>query len=161
MFSALVDSVQMKVDSTLKSVVWTLVMALALFAALICGAAILFLWLSQNYGVMEAWTALAGGFFLIAMLAVTAKAVSKSRSRRREILSNAATRHSVPGAGLLNDPSSLLKDPAMIITGLQIIRFIGVRRLVPLLLVGGVAAGFLMNRNSEAVDDPDYPAPAE
>lgn len=161
MFSALIDSVQAKVDSVLRSVVWIAVMVAALFAAVICGAAILFLWLSQTYGVMEAWMALAGGFVLIALIALTASSVSKSRGRRREILANAATRHSVPGASFFNDPSSLLKDPAMLLTGLQIVRFIGVRRLLPLLLVGGVAAGFLLTRNGEDSLPEDHPAPAE
>jgi hypothetical protein len=160
MFSALIDSVQMKVHATLRSVVWTLVMAAALFAAVICGAAVLFLWLSQNYGVVEAWMALGAGFVMIALFALIANAISKGRARRREILANAATRHSAPGARLLNDPVSLLKDPAMLLTGLQIVRIIGIRRILPLLLVGGVAAGFLLNRNDQA-DEPDYPAPAE
>lgn len=159
MFSALIDGVQMKVDATLRSIVWMIVMAGALFAALICGAAVLFIWISQNYGVVEAWMALGAGFIMVALFALTANAISKSRARRREILANAATRHSTPGARFLNDPSSLLKDPATVLTGLQIVRFIGVRRLVPLLLIGGVAAGLLMNRNAE--DEPDYPAPAE
>jgi hypothetical protein len=159
MFGALFDSVQMKVDATVRSIVWMLVMAGALFSALICGAAILFLWISQNYGVVEAWMALGAGFLTVALFALIAGAISKSRARRREVLANAATRHSAPGARFLNDPSSLLKDPATILTGLQIIRFIGVRRLLPLLLVGGVAAGFLLNRGEE--NEPDYPAPAE
>lgn len=160
MFSAWIDSIQMKVDSALRSAVWMLVMAAALFAALICGAAILFLWISKNYGVIEAWIALGGGFVMIALLALTANAISRSRTRHREVLANAAGRHSAPGARFLNDPSSLLKDPAALLTGLQIIRIVGVRRLVPLLLVGGVAAGLLMSRNKEP-DEPEYPAPAE
>ena len=45
---------------------------------------------------------------------------------------------------------SLLTDPAMLAMGLQIVRAVGVKRLIPLLAVGGLALGFLASRNSAA-----------
>jgi len=41
---------------------------------------------------------------------------------------------------------SLLADPAMVAIGIQLVRAIGVKRLVPLLAIGGVALGVLAAR---------------
>ncbi len=158
MIGPLLDDVKFKVDSTLRSIVFGAMVAAALGAASICGAVVLFLWVSQNYGVMEAWTALGGLFFAMAIVGLIALAASRGRVRRRmKVDRAAAAEHSAKTPNFMQDPSSLLKDPAMLLTGLQIVRMIGIRRLLPLLLVGGVAAGFLLTRNEE----PDHPAPAE
>jgi hypothetical protein len=45
----------------------------------------------------------------------------------------------------------------MVAVGLQVVRAIGVKRLVPILAIGGLALGFLISRNSSAGDQ----APAE
>jgi hypothetical protein len=49
-----------------------------------------------------------------------------------------------------------LADPMLVAAGIQVIRAIGVRKLVPILAVGGLALGLLASRNS-SVDQ----APAE
>ena len=51
---------------------------------------------------------------------------------------------------------SLLTDPALVATSLQIVRIVGVKRLLPILAVGGLALGLLASR-SNAGDQ----APAE
>jgi purine nucleoside phosphorylase len=52
---------------------------------------------------------------------------------------------------------SALADPMLVAAGLQVIRAIGVKRLIPILAVGGLALGFLASRNTAAGDE----APAE
>jgi hypothetical protein len=46
----------------------------------------------------------------------------------------------------------------VVAAGLQIVRAIGIKRLIPILAVGGLALGFLASRNSAASSDE---APAE
>jgi hypothetical protein len=52
---------------------------------------------------------------------------------------------------------SMLADPMVVAAGLQIIRAIGVRRLIPILAVGGLALGFLASRGNASSTE----APAE
>lgn len=151
MFGEIVDDLKLKLDLTLRSVVFGAVAAAALSAAVVCGAVVLFLWVSQTYGVMEAWAALGSAFLAVALLTLIAMAISRGNSRRRIRVQRAATERETGGI------PKMLQDPAMLLTGLQLLRIVGVRRLLPLLLVGGVAAGFLLNRS----DEPDHPAPAE
>lgn len=151
MFGEIVDDLKLKLDLTLRSVVFGAVAAAALSAAVVCGAVVLFLWMSQTYGVMEAWAALGGAFLSVALLTLIAMAISRGNSRRRIRVQRVAAESETGGI------QKMLQDPAMLLTGLQLLRIVGVRRLLPLLLVGGVAAGFLLNRS----DEPDHPAPAE
>lgn len=162
MIAPFIDDLKSKIDSTLRSIVFGAVMASALGAAAVCGAVVLFMWMSQTYGVMQAWSALGALFFGIALVALIAMSASRGRSRRRMLVERAvAAEQSAKSPSFLQDPSSLLKDPAMLLTGLQIIRMIGIRRLFPLLLVGGVAAGFLLTRGESSGTAEDFPAPAE
>jgi hypothetical protein len=48
---------------------------------------------------------------------------------------------------------SALADPMLIATGIQIVRAIGVKRLVPILAVGGLALGILASRGNSAQDE--------
>jgi hypothetical protein len=40
----------------------------------------------------------------------------------------------------------MLADPMLLATGLQIVRAIGVKRLLPILAIGGVALGIMASR---------------
>jgi len=44
--------------------------------------------------------------------------------------------------------STLLSDPAALAIGLQLVRLVGVKRMVPLLAIGGVALGLLASQRS-------------
>jgi hypothetical protein len=52
---------------------------------------------------------------------------------------------------------SALADPMLVAAGLQVIRAIGIKKLIPILAVGGLALGFLASRGAPASDE----APAE
>jgi hypothetical protein len=49
---------------------------------------------------------------------------------------------------------SLLADPAMVAIGFQIVRAVGIKRLVPLLAVAGVAVGLLAARGHAQAEEP-------
>ena len=51
-----------------------------------------------------------------------------------------------------------LADPMLVAAGLQVVRAIGIKKLIPILAVGGIALGFLASRGSSATSDE---APAE
>jgi hypothetical protein len=69
--------------------------------------------------------------------------------RKRQIEAQAAERAK-------SATHSLLADPIVVATGLQLVRAIGVKRLLPILALGGLALG-LLARSSHAGDQ----APAE
>jgi hypothetical protein len=48
---------------------------------------------------------------------------------------------------------SALADPMLVATALQLVRAIGVKRLIPILAVGGLALGFLATRGAARAGD--------
>jgi hypothetical protein len=52
----------------------------------------------------------------------------------------------------------MLADPMLVAAGLQVVRAIGIKRLIPLLAVGGLALGFLASRNAAANHEAQAPA---
>jgi hypothetical protein len=122
--------------------------AIALFitTSFLCAAA--FVVVLERYGLVQACLAGAGLFFIVAMIAASSYIACK-----RQIEARAAQRAK---AAAQSAAHSLLADPMLVATGLQIVRAIGVKRLIPILAVGGLALGFLATRG-QAGDQ----APAE
>ena len=52
---------------------------------------------------------------------------------------------------------NMLADPMLVAAGIQVIRAIGIKKLIPILAVGGLALGFLASRGAPGDDE----APAE
>src|SRR6266705_1144029 len=48
-----------------------------------------------------------------------------------------------------------LSDPMLVAAGLQVIRAIGVKKLIPILAVGGLVLGFLASRDTSGQSDDD------
>jgi uncharacterized membrane protein YqjE len=117
--------------------------ALALFVTIsfLCAAA--FIYVLQTYGLIEACLTGAAIFFVVALIGIIIYAVRKNQDRRhaRETAKSAL--------------QTALADPMVVAAGIQAARAIGVKRLIPLLAVGGVALGLLANRPSS------HQAPAE
>jgi cytochrome c biogenesis factor len=139
----IVDEFKDAASSTLQQASLISVVALALLVAagFLCGAA--FVAVLQSYGPAAACLVLAGIFLVIAVIAGVTYAV-----RKRQIEARARRQRA--------RAAQLLADPVVVATGLQIVRAIGVKRLIPLLALGGVALGFLATR-ATAQDE----APAE
>lgn len=117
--------------------------ALALFVTIsfLCAAA--FVHVLQTYGPVEACLTGAAIFFVVALIGIIFYAIRKSQNRHHA----EETAKSVL--------QTALADPMVIATSIQAVRAIGVKRLIPLLAVGGVALGLLANRPSS------HQAPAE
>lgn len=116
-------------------------LAVLITICFLCAAA--FVYVLQTYGLIEACLTGAAIFFVLAVIGVVVYAVRKSQLRR---------------AARENAKSTLqtaLADPMVVAAGLQAVRAIGVKRLVPLLAVGGLALGLLASRSSS------HEAPAE
>jgi hypothetical protein len=118
-------------------------MALLVTTAFLCAAA--FVFVLQNYGPVQACLTGAAIFFVVALIA---GGCYMMRKRQIEARAEQAAKAAKSTA------QTVLSDPAMVAMGIQVIRAIGVKRLIPILAVGGLALGFLASRantsNSEA-----------
>ena len=141
MLTGFFDDLKRKIDGALKIAVAGAVAAAAATAAFVCLAIVLFLWTQQNYGTMEAWLALAGLFALVA--AIGGIVVLSVRRRVPPARPREAVRETPAFA-------RLLQEPAVLLTGIQLIRGLGVRGLVPLLILAAVAGGVLTSRNGRS-----------
>ena len=119
-------------------------MAAMLFIALSFGVAAIFVYVLQTEGLIYACLAGAAIFVIAALLAAGAYVYQKRQAEARAAEAAKSTAHSV------------LSDPMVMAVGLQVVRAIGIKRLIPILAVGGLALGFLAARRS---DDPDAAEP--
>jgi hypothetical protein len=146
MFGRMIDDFK---DSTGAALRLTSLAAVAAFALLVtlaflCAAA--FVYVLQQYGPIQACLTGAGIFLLAALIAITAYMVRRNsvKARAKETAKSAV--------------HTALADPMLVAAGLQVIRAIGIKKLVPILAVGGLALGLLASRgHSNAADE----APAE
>ena len=125
--------------------------ALAITTAFLCAAA--FVAVLRRYGPIEACLTGAGIFMIVALIAAGSYMVRQRqiRARAEEAAREAAT--SAKSAA-----QNMLADPMLVAAGIQVIRAIGIKKLIPILAVGGLALGFVISRNATAVPDE---APAE
>jgi hypothetical protein len=97
-------------------------------------------WLSIHVGSVYAGLIMAGIFFLIAVIGLLVCAVGRRRARERAILERAARAHA---------PSWLL-DPRILATAVQIGREFGWQRIIPVALVGFMAAQWARDRRQQS-----------
>jgi hypothetical protein len=136
MFQRVIDDVKESTGRTLRltCLAAVIMVALLLTLAFLCAAA--FIYLRHEYGTIEACLAGALAFFIVAVIVAVNYKVVKNRAKAR-----AAERTK-------SALQTALADPMLVTTGLQLIRAIGVKRLIPLLAVAGVALGVLANRHT-------------
>ena len=149
MFARMIDDFKKSTGSALRLTSLAAAAALALFVttSFLCAAA--FVLVLDKYGLVQACLAGAAVFFIVSLIAAFSyiarkKQIEKEAKARAQEAARSAT-HSV------------LADPMLVAAGLQVIRAIGVKRLIPILAVGGIALGFLASRSAAAGDE----APAE
>ena len=116
--------------------------ALSVAIAFLCAAA--FILVLEKYGAVEACLTGAAIFFVVTLIAAVGYLVRKRQIKQR---AQAAAKSAA---------QTMLADPMVVAAGLQLIRTIGIKKLIPLLAVGGLALGLMANR-SHATDQ----APAE
>ncbi len=149
MFSSFMDEFRVRLDLTLKSLIAGAILAFAGVAAFVCGLVVLFLWTLQTYGVMQAWAAVAAVFGAIALLALI---MLLGASRKRRTLAREAELRLAQAQAEKKRQPDWWQDPTILLTGLQIARTIGFRRLLPILAVGAVVAGFAITRQPAGED---------
>jgi hypothetical protein len=116
--------------------------AFALFVttAFLCAAA--FMFVLAKYGPIEACLAGAAVFLVVALLSAGSYMVRKHQIKLKAKQEAKSAAH------------SLLADPAMLAIGLQVVRAVGIKRLVPILAIGGVALGLLAARGQAQAEEP-------
>jgi hypothetical protein len=116
--------------------------AFALFVttAFLCAAA--FMFVLEKYGPIEACLAGAAVFLVVTLLSAGSYMVRKHQIKVKAEQEAKSAAH------------SLLADPAMLAIGLQVVRAVGIKRLVPILAIGGVALGLLAARGHAQAEEP-------
>ena len=136
MFQRFIDDFKDSTGTALRLTSLAAAVATALFVttSFLCAAA--FVFMLEKYGPVEACLTGAAIFFVIAMIAAICYAVRKKQGRVRAEQVVKSTAH------------TMLADPMLVAAGIQLVRAIGIKKLVPILAVGGVALGFMMSRGA-------------
>jgi hypothetical protein len=145
MFQRLIDDFKDSTGTALRltSLAVAAAGALLVTTSFLCAAA--FVFVLQKYGPVEACLTGAGIFFVVTMIAAVSYMVRKRQieTRVKETAKSAA--------------QTMLADPMLVAAGIQVVRAIGIKRLIPILAVGGLALGFLASRGQTE----SHEAPAE
>lgn len=141
MLHKFIDDFRESTGTALRLTSLAVAVAVSLFitTGFLCAAA--FVFVLERYGLMYACLAGAGVFFVATMLAAICYAVRKHQVRRAPVEAAKEAKSALQTA---------LSDPMMVAAALQVVRTVGVSRLVPILAVGGIALGLMASRRSQA-----------
>jgi hypothetical protein len=142
MFARMIDDFKDSTSTALRLTSLAMVAAIALLVMIsfLCAAA--FVYVLQNYGLIEACLTGAGIFLLVALIAAVGYVVRKNRVKTRAAETAKSAVHTA------------LADPMLVAAGIQVIRAIGIKKLIPILAVGGLALGLLASRNTQTDEAP-------
>jgi hypothetical protein len=142
MFQRMIDDFKASTGTALRLTSLAAAAAVALFITIsfLCAAA--FVFVLQRYGLIEACLAGAVVFLIVAVIAAGCYIV-----RRHQVEARAAERTK-------SAVQTALADPMVVAAGLQVIRAIGIKKLIPILAVGGLALGLLASRNPSSDQAP-------
>jgi hypothetical protein len=136
MFQRIIDDVKLSIGTGVRQTSLAAMAAVALFitTSFLCAAA--FVAVLSRYGLIEACLSGAGLFFVVTLIAAATYLVRKRQIERlaKERAKSAA--------------HAMLADPMVVAAGLQVVRAVGVKRLIPILAVGGIALGLLASRST-------------
>lgn len=140
MLQRFVDDLKASAGSAVRQTSLAAMAAISLFitTAFLCGAA--FVAVLNRYGPINACLTGAAIFFAVTLIAA---AIYLVRKRRLEARAAARARAAT---------QSLFADPALLASGIQIVRLVGIKRLVPILAIGGLALGLMASRSQAAAD---------
>ena len=139
----MVLAVQTRTGITTSFVVWLAIVALAALTAFAFLCVAVYDWLSLQMTSVYAGLVMAAVFVLVAIIGIIVCLSARRRARERAILERAARAHA---------PSWLL-DPKILATAVQVGRSLGWQRVIPLALVGFMAAQWARERRASA-DEP-------
>jgi predicted histidine transporter YuiF (NhaC family) len=145
MLQRLIDDVRARVGNSARQTGLAAAAAIAMFIAItfFCAAAFVFVLLREGAVI----ACLAGGaVFLVVGLLVAG--IYMYRKRQDRLRQEQAAKEAKSTA------STLLSDPAALAIGLQLVRLVGVRRMIPLLAIGGIALGLLASQRDRRETTP-------
>lgn len=144
MLQRLIDDVKQSIGSALRltSLAAAAAVALLITIAFLCAAA--FVYVLQHYGAVEACLSGAAVFLVVTLIVIVVYTVRKREMQRRAEKAAKAAKSAA---------ATMLANPALIATGLQIARAIGGKRLIPILAVGGLALGLMASRSAARSSD--------
>jgi hypothetical protein len=150
MFQRIIDSISASTGTTIRLTSLAAGAAFALFITTCFLGAAAFISVLQVYGPVQACLAGAGVFFLLTLVAAaTYWGYKRQTQKRARIAAEQAAKSAT---------QSMLSDPMLLATGLQIARAIGIKRLVPILAVAGLALGIAASRSAASPDAAAEPA---
>jgi hypothetical protein len=120
-----------KINRTFRAMILAAAAGAAGVAALFFLSLGLFLWLQQIYGTIPASLALGGGYAALALIALIGVLIAQ---RQRPVAARPAA--------AATQQQQWWADPVMLTTGIQVLRIIGRRRMLPL-AIAAVVAGFM------------------
>jgi hypothetical protein len=135
----IVLSIQARNGASIAGVAWLGVMALAVLTAFVFLCVGGYDWFAVKYGSVFAALIMAGIFAAIGLVAAVVGALVRRRVRERAILARAAKAQA----------SSWLLDPKILGVAVEAGRSIGWQRLVPLALLGFMAAQWARERRDQ------------
>ncbi|MEW6641496.1 MAG: hypothetical protein AB1586_13395 [Pseudomonadota bacterium] len=142
MIQSLIDDIKDSTGTALRLTALVIAAGASLFitVSFLCAAA--FVVALQHYGLVAACLAGASVFFLATLIALGCYLSTKRQARK-------------PVQATRSAFASAMSDPMVLAAGLQILQTIGIKRLLPLLAIGGVAFGLMAQRRPAAEDDED------
>jgi hypothetical protein len=143
MFQRMIDDLKESTGAAMRLTSLAAAAALALFVTIsfLCAAA--FVYVFQRYGLIEACLTGAGIFLVVSLIAAGCYVARKNQLKAR---APEPTKSAMQSA---------LADPMLVAAGIQVIRAIGIKKLIPLLAVAGLALGMLANRNAPTDETPE------
>ena len=117
-----------------KAVVWACAVIAAAVPAVFFLTLTAFIWAERNYDRFTAAAGLAAFFVLLTFVILLTAIALRRRAIRRQAQSDARAKW--------------WTDPTVVATGLELVRMLGVRRVVPALAVGAVLFGLLQNNTA-------------
>ena len=147
MFQRMIDDFKDFTGTALRLTSLAAAAALALLVTTSFLCAALFVYVLQKYGLIEACLTGAGVFFVVTLIAAGCYIARKKKIEARA--ESAAQEAEAAKSGVQSAwPIRCWWPPV-----LQVIRAIGIKRLIPILAIGGLALGFLASRNAAASDE--------
>jgi hypothetical protein len=146
MFQRLIDDFKDSTGTALRLTSLAAAAMLALFVTTSFLCAAVFIVVLENYGPVQACFTGAAIFFVVTMIAAISYMVRKNRIKVRAEQAAKST------------AQTLLADPMLVAAGIQVVRAIGVKKLIPILAVGGLALGLMMSRSAAATNASQAPA---
>jgi heme/copper-type cytochrome/quinol oxidase subunit 2 len=125
-------TVKEQINSVIRTAILGVIAAAAGMTAFLFAVVAAFLWTQQRYDSIIASGVVGGMFLLVAVIALIVLFVSRRRAEERQKRQEAAAANAAP---------SWLADPAVLLTALQVIRTIGLGKLIPIALTGIAAIG--------------------